>query len=354
MHYKKAPLDYSGFFLAAFIAHQAWATPLEAQAFETTLWHLSPSSSPVDKPFRLQVLSYRYSCAHAFAQQSVQVSTGRLDMSFAAEARTDVACPAVLARQGPVFSVPALAAGAYRVFMHPQLPCHQTQAPTCLGPIPEEDAGTLLVAEPDKLAYVLDPTQVLAGGDFSLRLYMPEFTCSDVQFLRLASRREGGKIMVTFLPKGGERICKGPQLVGPSFALAGLPAGAYEIWAERLPACVEQGCDLAPVPQLAGYLSVRPKEGATRTGIIRGGSGSASRGWAAWREGGLALRLPEGAEGTWSVEVLSLSGRRLQGGSVIAGGTAVLRGIGPAEPGLVLVRFISPRRETFTLRVPKE
>lgn len=76
---------------------------------------------------------------------------------------------------------------------------------------------------------------------------------------------------------------------------------------------------------------------------------------ASWRDGELRLQLPQGAQGHWRAEVLSLSGRRLHSTLVSAGadrGTAILSGIPKPDRGIVLVRMVSPTLEVHTVRVP--
>lgn len=233
--------------------------PLQAQVVidpPAKDWVLSPGTVSADQAFNLDVLSYRYSCAHSYANHSAVVNAGRIDLSFTSTVDPRVLCPAIYKPYGPTFRMPALAEGKYRVFVNLLLPCHVGATP-CKAAIQVEEAGTLVVGPQGKITYVIDPSTVRAEQDFTLNLLSPDFTCN-LEYLRTASRVQDGRITLTFLDKANPLVRCIPEkkMYGPAYKLAGLKAGTYEVWAERLPACVEQGCKILPVPELAGKLTV--------------------------------------------------------------------------------------------------
>jgi hypothetical protein len=235
--------------------------PMQTQAFMPAAapdWNLSPGTAMAGRVFSLGALSNRYSCAHTFANQSVVVNDGRIDLSFTSAVNPAVLCPAVVKPHGPAFTMPALKAGKYAVYMNLLMPCH-VSTQMCEAVIPVEAAGTLLVTEDEKISYVIDPAQVEAEQNFTLNLLSPQFGCN-IDFLRTASRVQDGKITLTFLDKPNPLVRCAPTqpMYGPAYNIPGLKAGTYEVWAERLPACVEEGCKMAAIPELVAKLAVRP------------------------------------------------------------------------------------------------
>lgn len=432
-------------------------------------WAMTPPSVAAGQAFELSVLSYRYGCAHEFANQAVVVNDGRIDLSFTSSINPAVLCAAIEKAHGPAFKMPALKEGRYSVFMNLMLPCHVAE-PMCRAAIVVEEAGILTVGGEGKITYVIDPAQVEADQEFTLKLLSPDFGCN-IDYFRTASRVQDGKITLTFLDKANPLVRCAPlqKMYGPEYKLPGLKAGIYEVWAERLPACVEQGCKVLPVPEPVAKLEVKPiivtrkgwflkqkevKSGApftlnvvnndygncntsfdhtslvvqdnainvsfvvvntpdrvclmdlrphgpafnvnamkpgryplfvnvmpgcifseprcliaipefpavasdtlivSQTASLAGPAQSLKGLQASWRDGALRLRFPNGAQGRWRAEVLSLSGRRLHSALISAGadrGTAILSGIPKPDRGILLVRMVSPTLEAHTVRVP--
>lgn len=442
-------------------------------------WVLSPTAAPAEQSFSLSAQSYRYNCGTVFGNQSVSVAGDRIDLSFTAEERLDVACPAIYRPYGPDFRMPALKPGKYQVFMNLLLPCHVTQ-PACRAAIPVEEAGILYIGVEEPIRYSITPTSTAAEKDFALQLIGSQFSCAH-EFSMLASRVQDGRITLTFLDKINPAVLC-PAVVrpyGPTYKIPGLKAGVYEVFAERLPACAEQACKVMPVTEPAGRLSVtsgparpvgwflkekrtpagspfslqllnhdygncqtrftntsvvaqagridvsfvietdtdihcitdiRPHGPSFRMDALRPGSypvyvsvlpkcqyteprcaiiaadaeaaptiidplrpfpvavdtlqviqtlavGLARPGAAApqagYRDGALSLRLPAGSKGDWRAEVLTLSGKRLQGGEVAVSGLgeASISFERKPERGVYLLRLVSPERVIHTLRV---
>ncbi|MEO7957693.1 MAG: hypothetical protein ABIW76_13480 [Fibrobacteria bacterium] len=247
--------------MVVFITALAAFLPMHAQVVvdpPVPDWSLNPGAVNAGQVFSLSALSYKYTCANTFANQSVVVNDGRIDLSFTSAVDTAVLCAAIVKPFGPTFNMPALKAGKYPVYMNLLLPCHVTQ-PMCKAAVRVEEAGTLVVTEEDKVTYVIDPTQVEADQDFILNLLSPQFGCN-IDYLRTASRVQDGKITLTYLDKPNPLVRCAPSkpMYGPAYKIRGLKAGSYEVWAERLPACVEEGCKMASIPELVAKLVVMP------------------------------------------------------------------------------------------------
>lgn len=449
------------------------AAPLQAQAVDLPLaapdWQLTPAEAAAGQAFALTVLSSRYGCAHEYANQTIVVKEGRIDLSFTSSINPARLCAAVEKPFGPTFKMPALKEGRYEVYMDLMTATCMVVG-LCPEPLPLESAGVLTVSGEGKITYVLSPAEVEAEKEFPLRLLSPDFGCN-IDYLLTSSRVQDGKITLTFLDKPNPLVKCAPleKMYGPEYMIPGLKARTYEVWAERLPACAEQGCKMAAVPEPVGKLVVKPagplrkgwflkqrevKAGAPftlnvvnneygncntgfdHTGLVvqdnalsvsfvivdypervcvmdvrphgpsfnveamkpgryplsvsvmpaclfseprclvipevpavasdtlvviqagilgvASGSGSRTQPRASWRDGALNLMLPEGASGIWRAEVMDLSGRLLHTGQVAAGSDrgALMTGIRNPERGILLVRLVSPARQSHLLRVP--
>lgn len=248
---------------AIFALTLAFALPARAQIVidpptDEPTWALTPGTAAAGSTFELTVLSYRYNCGHTYSHQSVVVNEGQIDLSFIATADPKAICPAIYRPYGPSFKMPALKAGRYRVFMNLMQPCHLDG---CKMMIPREEAGTLAVTAEGEITYIVDPPSVAAGTAFVLNLLSPQFGCN-IEYSRQASSVQEGRITLTYLDKANPLIRCIPEkkAYGPAYRLSGLKAGTYEVWAVRLPACVERGCEPAPAPVLAGKLVVKGED----------------------------------------------------------------------------------------------
>jgi hypothetical protein len=229
----------------------------KAESLPMPEWVLSPTTVPAEQSFSLSAQSYRYNCGTVYENQSVSVVGDRIDLSFTAEDRLDVACPTIYRPYGPTFRMPALKPGRYQVFMNLLLPCHVTQ-PACRAAIQVEEAGILNVGVEEPIRYSITPTATEAGKDFSLQLIGSQFGCAH-EFSMTASRVQDGRITLTFLDRINPVIlCAAVdgRKYGPTYKIPGLKAGTYEVIAERLPACAVENCKVLPAQVSAGKLSV--------------------------------------------------------------------------------------------------
>lgn len=107
------------------------------------------------------------------------------------------------------------------------------------------------------VTYLLQPERVKPDTEFELALLSYQFTCG-TSYDRLEAGMAGNRIDLTFLDHAHpEVVC--PMVYkpyGPSYKLKALKAGSYAVYAVRLPACVEQGCKIRPVPQFVANLVV--------------------------------------------------------------------------------------------------
>ena len=235
--------------------------PIRAQVKDLPLpapdWQLTPSQVAAGQDFALTALSNRYGCAHEFSGQTVVVNDGRIDLSFMATINPAKLCAAVEKPHGPTFKMPALKEGRYEVYMDLMIATCMVVG-LCPEPLAMESAGVLTVSGEGKITYVISPAEVEAEKEFTLKLLSPDFGCN-IDYFLTSSRVQDGKITLTFLDKANPLVRCAPleKMYGPEYKLPGLKAGTYEVWAERLPACVEQGCKILPVSEPVAKLTVK-------------------------------------------------------------------------------------------------
>ncbi|HLP42765.1 MAG TPA: hypothetical protein VK465_14745 [Fibrobacteria bacterium] len=231
-------------------------------------WILNPAQVAAGQAFSLSLLSYRYSCATDYDHLNISAADGVISLGFTSRINPAVLCPMVYKPYGPSFRVPALKAGAYKVKAVLYQECHFNPAPCKSLPI-TEDAGVLTVGGEGRISYSLEPGTVKAGEAFSLKLVGSAFHCL-TDFSDLASRIQEShppRIVLTFRDTVNPHWnCTNEDgSFGPVYKMPALVAGTYEVFAERLPACVEKGCTVIPTLQLAGKLTVtdsgEPREG---------------------------------------------------------------------------------------------
>jgi hypothetical protein len=218
-----------------------------------------------------------------------------------------------------------------------------------------ELAGKLVVVDepvPPRKGWFLKDRVTLAAAPFSMTLLNHDYGNCQTEFTHTSLVAQDGRIRVSFvIRQHPDRVCVTDiRPHGPTFQVQPLKTGAYPVFVSVMPGCLfdEPRCDDIPPAVAVDTLQVVHTLGV-------GGSGGASLAApaAAWRNGSLSLRLPEGSSGSWRAELLTLSGRRLHGAPVDAGKgrTADLRPAVRPERGVYLVRFTSPAGQAHTLRV---
>jgi hypothetical protein len=107
--------------------------------------------------------------------------------------------------------------------------------------------------------YTLNPDSVKANQAFDLQLLSYRFNCGTT-YSHQSIKIEGKKVTLSFLPtEHPEALCPAVYMpYGPTFAMAPLAAGYYDVYARKLESCmVGPGpiCAMEPVPEFAGVLS---------------------------------------------------------------------------------------------------
>ncbi len=275
---------------------------------------ISPSTSSANQSFSLTLNGGPWYCGTGFTQETVTVSTNRIDLSFIVNSNliplpviqtipsvsaqgttgsaqglsraTIIPAPPICAYDvkaatlptsnsatvpllidtaspppiyygtAPSFQIPSLRPGKYEVWATQDYACLHTK-PACALPLQSKYAGTLIVTPEVAVTYSINPTQTAAAKDFTLELLSYQFNCATYYDMQNVSVN-GNEISLTFLdhenPAG---LC--PAIYkpyGPSFKIAALSAGTYKVTAYRLPACAAQGCKMAAMPADAGTLTV--------------------------------------------------------------------------------------------------
>jgi hypothetical protein len=208
---------------------------------------LNPDSVAAGKSFDLQLLSYRFNCATTYSHQSVKIEGKKLTLSFLATEHPEALCPAVYMPYGPTFVMAPLGAGYYDVYVVKRdcLPC-------AYEPMPEF-AGVLSVGITTRRGWFLQPGQVPPNQDFTLRLLNDAYGNCQTSFSREVIELRNGALHASFvIEQHPERVCiTDIRPHGPSFAVKGLPAGKYPVYANPQNPCrfdVEKPCLTASSP----------------------------------------------------------------------------------------------------------
>jgi hypothetical protein len=320
-------------------------------------WVLSTTTAKASMAFSLGVESYRYSCATTFANQTVSVSDGRIDLSFTTETKKDVACPLIYKPYGTAFTIPALKVGTYKVFVNLLAACHVAPAP-CKLAIPVEEAGTLVVTAGQSVGrqgWFLKKPEVLSGEAFSLDLLNNQYGNCNTHFSHTTYAPQANQINVSFVIENNpDQVCiVDIRPHGPSFPAQGLKPGRYPVYVNVLPAC------MFTVPQclMIPPLEMVPSDTLVVMQTLGLGEelGLSPIHLAAYgNPAGVTIRLPADAEGIWGFELLTLSGQRVQSLSLQAHAdkTLSIPFNAKIQRGVYLVRLVSPSQETHLLRLP--
>ena len=269
---------------------------------------ISPTKTDADKAFRLSLQTYRYQCGYSFSKQQVHVAKGRIDLEFFTTWDSTIICDAILTRGGPVFDVPALAAGSYEVYAIDMPPCAAGPNPCLIKVIPEF-AGVLTVGAPPD-GWFFTPVEAKAETPFSLRLLNQQYGTCNFEFthssLQVGSNSLSASFVIEEYP--GRRCIQDVRPHGPAYDVKGLKAGKYTVYATVMPACnfANPPC-MAPVPapQNLGTLTVTGTS-AISMSYSRGGIPDRIR----IRRGIVEIPLPAGRPGQVTVTGRAISGWR--------------------------------------------
>jgi hypothetical protein len=289
---------------------------------------LSPSSVPAGQAFDLKLLGGTFGCATAFDQVSAILSDGKLILYFH-DTELPKGCGDTSHTYGPVFHVPALAAGIYPV------------KASRLQMNDVADAGSLVVTGgPARTDWYLKDRIVPEGQPFALQLLRDDVGNCHTIFSHETLNLVSGSLYASFV------MTTDPDVVcivdirpfGPHFPAPALEPGIYPVLPQELMPCqVAQPACLLPVkvPTPTDTLVVTHTLSLRMSDLRAGAPRAEVQGNAA------VFRLPEGAAGVWHTELTTLDGRRL--------GVAWLRGTAGDRVSVPLDR--APTRTVTLLRL---
>lgn len=326
-------------------------------------YSLEPSTVKAGKTFSLQLVGSLFHCATEFSDLASRVQEShppRIVLTFRDTVNPLVLCTDENGSFGPVYKMPALAAGTYEVFAE-RLPVCAERGCTVVPTL--QPAGKLTVTDggEPREGWFLKEKVVVAGAPFTLSLLNHAYGNCQTEFTHTSmvvtspevSSRHG--INISFVVEDHpERVCIADiRPHGPSFKVDALRPGIYPVFVDTIPACVFENpmCQLNPPIVLLGP-PVDTLEVVTPLGVQGGRNAIAASPAASWRDGALSLRLPPGGAGTWRANLLTLSGKRLHSQSVAGEGEARLALVTRPERGVYLLRLVSPAGQTHTLHVP--
>jgi hypothetical protein len=305
------------------------AGSLEVRNEGAISYSFEPASVPAGRAFDLHLLSYGFSCATIYENLVVQVDSGSIVLSFLDREPAGAVCPAIYKPYGPVFQLPALAAGTYQVKVN-RLSLNAVA-----------DAGALAVTgTPLHKTWYLKEPAVLAGKAFRMQLLRDSLpTC--VSFSNQTAAVSGNDISASFLMQEGRCAQISPVPLGPVFDLPALKVGIYPVRAYELLPC-EVAVPMCVVdrmgPSIVDTLVVMQTL-AAKLSDLRAGSPHVEV------SGGVArFALPAGGRGIWRAELAALDGRVLNVTELAGNGgerVAIAVDRAPAH-ALSLLRLTSP------------
>lgn len=306
------------------------AGSLEVRKAAEPTYTFTPTAAIAGQKFDLHLLSYGFSCATIYSDLIVHVVGNMITLSFFSKEPTDVACPAVYMPYGPVFKMPALAAGSYTIQVDRNA---MNAAPVA--------AGTLQVTESVRRSgWYLKQDHVQPDAPFQMQLLRDSLaTCTN--FTNLNAQVFASGIFASFLMQTGKCAAISAEPLGPVFSMPALKTGSYPVYVTELqpcevavPMCVVERDMMLPSDTL-----VVAKSLALRMSALRAGAPKVEM------AGNLAVfALPEGAPGAWAAELMALDGRVLAAGTLVgAPGDRVSMDVGRAPAKAVsLLRLTSP------------
>ena len=269
-------LNFTGIALLAGLA----VLPLQIRAAAIPVapaYSVSPNPAPADKAFTLYLYGVPLGCNTTFSHETVSVSGKRIDLGFVAkqviygvpgtaqDPASDIVCPVYDQPQAampilpplyplPTYSMPALAAGTYEVWVTQGQEC-QYSTPACMIKVAPVSAGTLTVQPDGAITYSISPTKAAAGKAFDLSLLSYQFNCATT-FDNLSTAVSGNTLTLTFLDRQKVGVlCPAIYAAyGPTYKMNALKAGTYKVMAYRLPACYP--CKMAGETTEAGTLVI--------------------------------------------------------------------------------------------------
>lgn len=272
------------------------AGTLEVQAPAPLSFTFTPTSAKPGQGFDLQLLSYGFTCATRYENLVAQVAGNIINLSFFDHEEPGIGCPAVYMPYGPVFKMPALAAGTYTVRV-------DRNAMNALIV-----AGELRIANvPARKGWYLREKTVPPDAPFQMRLLKDSLPAC-TSFSNLSAVVTTAGINAAFLVQTGKCAMVSPGPIGPVFAMPALKAGSYPIYVTELLPCeiAQPVCIVERERPLPSDTLIVAKTLTVRMSALRAGAPKAEViGENAW------FALPEGGTGAWRAELMDLDGRVL-------------------------------------------
>jgi len=297
---------------------------------------LNPAAVPAGQSFALQLLSYGFTCATAFDKLSAAVTDSVITLSFS-DQELPKGCMDAFNPYGPVFQMPAMKAGAYKVKVN------RLQFNAIV------DAGILLVTgSSDHKSWYLKQRSVPAEKAFTMQLLRDDVGNCQTTFAQDTASVVSGSIYATFVMESHpERVCvMDLRPFGPAFSLPALKAGLYPVFPEQvLPCQISEPRCLLPVlaPVATDTLIVTQASAILLSEMRARGPRVELRGQTAF------FTLPAGESGIWLARLMTLDGRvlgeaeiRVAEGSAEAGREASMPVSGARTHTVSLLRLTAP------------
>ncbi len=268
-------LKWTNFYLFLIICVlpiQLYAASPIVDSLPKNAW-ISPSSTTEGQNFQLQVQGFN--CSMRFSSLSASIEGKKIMLSYKFR---DASIPCFKLdgkpfAYGPVFDLPALAAGKYEIYDNRMHDCALDSGCYSLGLQPITPIDTLIV-NPKQNAYSITPTNSLPNKSFTLSLLSNQFNCG-TSFSHQQVTVNGDQINLSFLPSE-QTVIACPLIFnayGPNFTIPALKAGKYKVSVSKLVPCLVQvpSCKIAipqefvdtlsienPMPRVGWYIS--PKQ----------------------------------------------------------------------------------------------
>jgi hypothetical protein len=299
-------------------------------------WFLEPDRVQSGQGFNLQFLNQKYgNCQTTFTNASIRVARDTILAEFKAVTDTSIICIIDIRPWGPSFKMEALTVGSYPVFVREMRACE----PLCQPVNKFELADTLVVSSdpPWPSIWVL-PEQAKPGAAFDLELWSNGYPCGATLTDKEVQITRTGMLRLSYTVTMRDIICL-PVIRDEkqTFSVTGLAAGTWYVYLDPRQPCPERAGFLCnPAHALRPVDSLNVRAGAA---ILPHVGGQGSR--VVWSAGHWRLTLP--GKGPFELDLLSLSGKRLQSFRAAEGnGASVdLRPARKLGPGLYWLQFRS-------------
>ncbi len=221
-------------------------------------WQLNPATTETDKTFQLQILSSSYhNCGMAFENKSVDVDGLNIRLGFTS-IETPVQCITNISPWGPVFDIPALKKGRYKVFAT-DIPDCVNSDPACTMAILEPEAIGTLTVDDNKVVlddFNISPEQTAANQAFEISVSSHSISCN-VVFSNQNVTADEDKIILQYDFVLTRKACPDVyQPYGTTFKVSALEPGNYSLFMKPATDCQidSPGCFDAQKP--IGKISV--------------------------------------------------------------------------------------------------